>query len=218
MKLNWLIESIAQKQAITDCDRFLFRFSSSGKQNDLGEDGADAPSPASKRSIMSMNGSISRPENRRRLEFANDKSNADKTVTSPDAPPEENVMIDQYLNASVNPSKEFKVPQALANVPQQKEDAQQQANHTVDSECNSDFSLTFSERTFLTGLVVSVIGFDENSKEMLEDECKSAGAVVISDENFSGSVDYLILPLDVLSMHDIQVKAKYVVNNNWLVS
>lgn len=208
------MESIAQKQAITNCDKFLYRL---GNQSDIGDDGADMLSPASKRNILSMNGSILRSDNnRRRLEFSNHTGNDEHTLQSQE-PQEDNVMIDQYLNASVNQNKEFKVPQPLVNVVPSRENIQN-THLNIDLESESDFSLTLTEKNFLTGLVISVIGFDKESKELLVSDCKACGAVVIDDENFSGTVNYLILPVDTYTMDGIQIKAKYIVNHNWLVS
>lgn len=221
VKLGWLVESIAKKQAITECDKYLYRLMSN-KANDIGDEGANAPSPASKQSILSMNGSLSKPDtqrNRRRLLFPSDRDDEDKTVTSSDsdAPNEDNIMIDQYLFAPAGRDTEFKVPQPLASVAQPKADAQP-VNETVQSEGESDFSLTFTERNFLTGFVVSVIGFDSESSEMLTADCKAAGAVVINDDNFGGSVDYLICAIDIMSLDGVQMQPKNIVNHNWLVS
>lgn len=51
-------------------------------------------------------------------------------------------------------------------------------------------------------------GFDNESRETLVADCQNAGAEVIEDDNYKSSLDYLILPVDAITMDGITVKAK----------
>lgn len=226
LKLDWLVESIAKRQAITEYDKYIYRFSSC-KSNNVADDSANVPSPASKRNILSMSGSSLKPSNRRRLEFASGSELTNRPFTPNNGVKEkslnhgnenlEDIIIDQYLSSTVVQDNHFKVPQALVNAAQLQTSVLPPVDQSLDSEHGSDYSLTFSESNFLNGFTVYILGFDTESNEALIDDCKAAGAVVIIDDHFKGSVDYLILPLDILSMNDVQVKAKHIVNQHWLV-
>lgn len=68
---------------------------------------------------------------------------------------------------------------------------------------------------FLANRTVYIKGFDEESYKSLVHDCQTGGAEVIEDDNYNGTVDFLILPLR--AMDGITVKAKKIVNSNWMV-
>lgn len=232
MKLEWLVESIEQKTAVTDCDQFLYRLNN-GKQNELPEEAA--PSPASKRNILSMSGSSGKRVHRTRLNFDDSSSTPSKVpnveplackqpITNENA---EDQMIDQYLNAVETVAKPstpkqaieaFKVPSAQA-LPAQAAAVFATVSGSTESESQSEYSSTMPElMDFLANLKVYVTGFDDESHDSLVNDCTNAGAEIIFDENYKGKVDYMILPIDYMTMDGIKIKAKHLVNHNWLVS
>lgn len=81
----------------------------------------------------------------------------------------------------------------------------------------SDQSTELSQNMFLDRKKVYIRGFDNESQESLVEDCKAAGAEVIEDHNYGGVVDLLILPVDAITMDGITVRAKCIVNHNWLV-
>ncbi|XP_055297166.1 DNA topoisomerase 2-binding protein 1-A [Sitodiplosis mosellana] len=235
VKLDWLLESIAQKTAV-DSDRFIYHLNV-GKSNAVADEQATAPSPATKRNIllMSQTSKLSTPK---RLDFDGDASTAkdqsthnESTLKSQDQRNKraqaEDDLIDQYLKApapaqTLAPAKEpvagpskttndvFKVPaQPTAN----------EESRFTDFESESEFSVTMNNQvTFLANLKVYIKGFDIESHESLVEDCRIAGAEVIEDDNYKGTVDFLILPVDAITMNGINVKAKRIVNHNWLIN
>lgn len=238
--MEWLVESIKEKVAV-DSDRFLYHLNT-GKPNTMPDE--SAPSPASKRNILLMSGQTSKPCTPRQLNFndSTDQSPADKTLTSQTARPlaaADNEIIDQYLKApapapkvapeTIPPNEKLPTVEPVAGpsritsdgfkVPAQPMPAcstqNDSAAHEFDSELGSVFQ---SQVEFLANFKVHVRGFDTESHESLVDDCKIAGATIIDDENYSGTIDLLILPVDAISMDGIKLKAKTIVNHNWLVS
>lgn len=242
VKLEWILESILQK-SVADCDRFIYQLNA-GKSNPIVDDHVAAPSPASKRNILLMSGQTPKNATPKRLNF-NDSTvstpknqsptdNGNDSDHSKDQADDE--LLDEYLQApmasevpvpipvsSKPPSKEpvagpsnaddgFKVPAQ----PRSKDDIE--ANRTdLDSDMNFD-STALSQLTFLDKMKVHIQGFDKESHESLVDDCKMAGAEIIDDDSYSGTVDLLILPVDAMTMDGITIKAKCIVNHNWLVS
>lgn len=235
LKMEWLVESIAKKTAIMDYERFLYRLGGTGKSADAVEEASSAPSPASKRNILSMTGNSAKPANRRRLEFQNNeepmKGNASITseLSRTDFPIDENMenlILDQYMNASVNKEKSmFKVPAPVAvaakNAPEPLLNNYVPMNpseQSIDFEDSSVMTDSETEYNFLQNKTVYIHGFDEESIAALIHDCELGGATVITDNNSKHVVDYMILALDILSMHGIMVKARNIVNHHWLVS
>lgn len=236
MKLDWLVESIAQKTAV-DCEKFKYSLNS-GKSN-VDDEQATAPSPASKRNILLMSGQSSKQATPKRLNFDSTSMNnsmADKnqslnndSLKSQDtaARPEDDI-IDQYLKAP--PPKEPTVqpvePEANTSSDVFKIPAQPQPNiqstaqsDITDFESESEFSVSINNQVlFLANLKIFIKGFDPESHESLVEDCKIAGAEVIEDDNYKGTVDFLILPVDAITMDGINITAKNIVNHNWLVS
>lgn len=70
---------------------------------------------------------------------------------------------------------------------------------------------------FLANCTVYIKGFDEESHKSLVHDCRIGGAEVIEDDNYDGTVDFLILPLRAITMDGINVKAKKIVNSHWMV-
>lgn len=225
--MDWLVESILKK-CVIDSEKYLFCLN-----NDKQEEGIDvAPSPASKRNILSMSGS--KQGNRKRLNF--DESNTpnagesylkdiftEKTIQN-ESESIESLLINEYANAqpSINKANEtvastskggndFKVPQALGN-------SSEQNDEYTESEFDSELSSnTIEPVTFLANLKVHIRGFDVESAESLIEDCKLAGAEVILDTDSTETVDFLILPVDAMTMDHIKVKARNITNHNWLV-
>lgn len=70
---------------------------------------------------------------------------------------------------------------------------------------------------FLENFKVSLHGFDEECQSLLADDCFWAGANVIQDNDYSGEVDLLVMPVDAMIMEGIKVQPKLIVNQLWLV-
>lgn len=101
MTLDWLLECIQQKQMCTDIERFTYRMKVS-KGAEL--EPQDAPSPASKKNILSMtsaNDSMKAP--RKRLAFNESENNPNapnRAHVKPDDMEEQ--MLDQYLSVDAH--------------------------------------------------------------------------------------------------------------------
>lgn len=233
LTLNWLLESIQQRQPVSEREDFLYKI----KTNKAAElDVQDAPSPASKKNIMSMNhssGTFKAP--RKKLSFnetENNRNIPNKAARKSDEI--EDMVLDQYLavesrtnvtitspvNDPVKSPTTSTSPQV--SVPLAKPSATTAAPPpAADSESRFlDSQMSSSEFTqnldFLTNMKVSIIGFDTESSELLVHYCRAAGADVI--DNIDQSVDYLIVSVDKMTLDDVHVRARFVVNSNWLVS
>lgn len=214
VSLEWLAESVAKKM-VCDSEPYIVRLNS-GKP----EDEVDAaPSPASKQNILSMS-SIGRPANRKRLNFDDTQS---KAANKQPVDSHLDTLIDEYANAQPSQPREIEMQPPATNTPNKATDvfkvpqAAEPLNRTVESNFDSEYESTMSEpATFLTNMKVYVHGFDEDSTYSLIEDCELAGATVLKSGS-TEAVDYLILPLDAMSMKDIHVKPKHTVNHNWLV-
>lgn len=225
LTLGWLVECIAKKCAITEYEPYLYRLPNAAKPCDKIDDTSSAPSPASKRNILSMSGN-SKQANPRRLTFQNNEE-VDKATASmiPDASIPinenmENLILDQYMNASVNKGKSmFKMPAPVADAPKDapEQSVCQRSDESAEFE-ESSAEPSRSEYNFLEDKIVFIHGFNEESHAALVSDCELGGATVIADHNYKHVVDYMILPIDILTMDGITVKAKSIVNHYWLVS
>lgn len=243
VKLEWILESILKK-TVADCDRFIYQLNA-GKSNTMADDQAAAPSPASKRNILLMS-QTSKHATPKRLNFNDSNASTSKNQSPNDSASilphskdqADDELIGQYLQAAPPTVSEAIVPIAVATksptveaiagpsnadgafkVPAQppsKDDIENNKTD-LDSELNSDLT-ELSQLTFLDKIKVHIHGFDKESHESLVEDCKIAGAEVIEDDNYSGTVDLLILPVDAMTMDGITIKAKCIVNHNWLVS
>lgn len=243
VKLEWILESISKK-AVADCDRFIYQLNV-GKSSVLADNHTAAPSPASKRNILLMSGQTPKQGTPKRLNFndpnlttSKDQSpndNAQKSKHTTDEADDE--IIDQYLHAPPPPIP-TKVPAQIPvttnapiiepvagpsnadagfKVPAQPHPKDDCERTDLDSDSNYDNTAVLSQMRFLDKMKVHIRGFDKESQESLVEDCKMAGAEVIEDNNYSGVVDLLILPVDAITMDGITVKAKCIVNHNWLV-
>lgn len=223
MKLQWLADSITAKTAIADCQKYVYRLN--GKQNEIDDDGATAPSPASKRNILSMSGMLSKNANPKRLNFDGNTSTTGTPNKQTAADSLENLILDQYMNADDIPapvpnatstSDEFKVPKSVEQpqIPQASTDSVS----NIGSELSTMESEDVPAVRYLDKLKIYIHGFSDDSTETLIEDCEQAGAEIYSNQNFQGTVDYLIVPMDVMTMENVTVKAKHVVNQNWLVN
>lgn len=128
----------------------------------------------------------------------------------------ENMLLDQYMNAEHQKEKRHSGEQAQSPPAPVRFEKDPNTSHCSDS----DNQYTYEESevlNFFNGISVHIHGFDEESREHLIKESKAAGANVILDPNYSGTVDYLIVAMDAGQLDDISVKARNVVNQNWLV-
>lgn len=84
----------------------------------------------------------------------------------------------------------------------------------------SDDSFDETDYNFLANKMVyiHVHGFDEDSHASLVHHCILGGATVITYNNYMQTVDYMIVPIDILSMDGITGTAHNTVNQHWLVS
>lgn len=242
LKLDWLVESIANKGAIMDYERFLYRLGGTGKSADAAEEANSAPSPASKRNILSMTGNAMKPK-QRRLDFQNNeetnKANASiaSELSRTSVPADENMenlILDQYLNASVNKEKPtFKMPAPVAVAAAAATAAKPAPEPTTSNYVpmnRSELSINFDdssaagltdsepELNFLEGKTVHIYGFDEDSFAALVYDCELAGATLVSDDNHSQIVDYMIVAIDIMTLENVKIKARNIVNHHWLVS
>lgn len=212
--LHWLVESLIQKQAIVDCGPFLYLLHSN-KPTDLVD--ADAPSPATKKSIMSMNNSFKKP-NPKKLVFPTAQEEKRTTDAGSDS---EDLLLDQYIHSLSKAGEGNKANSSGGSVNSDKEEnakkPEEQGRSSASICASSEFTSEFTETVdFLRGKSVHIRGFDKESSELLIQDCRSVGAEVILDENYGGVVDYLIVSMDILTIDDIRVKAKTIVNQNWL--
>lgn len=219
--LDWLAESIKHKQSIANCDPYLYKLNPS-KSKEKAEEAADVPSPASKKNILSMTGNFKVPKPKR-LDFKSSEAenNANKSIfqiQGDDIPNDEHLedlLLDQYINADTTVSSALD-KENVEHLEEQQQNELEKPNFTY-SENQYTYEAS-EELSFLNNLTVHIQGFDEESSELLIQDCRAAGANVILDENYQGIVDYLIVSLDILSLENIRIKAKNVVNQNWLVS
>lgn len=223
VKLQWLADSIAAKTAIADCQQYIYRLN--GKQSDIDDDGASAPSPASKRNILSMSGMLSKNANPKRLNFDGNPQTNGTPNKQTAADNLENLILDQYMNPDDIPapipiapttSNQFKVPKSVDQpaIPQASTDSVS----NIGSEESTIESQDVPAVRYLDKLKIYIHGFSDDSTETLIEDCEKAGAEVYLNQNYQGTVDYLIIPMDVMTMDNITVKAKNIVNQNWLVS
>lgn len=132
----------------------------------------------------------------------------------PVAPTTTKATLAEPVAGPSNADAGFKVP--AQPVARTKDDSESDRTD-IDSEQSEFSSAMASQVTFLNKLKVYIRGFDEESQVSLVEDCKLAGADVIEDNDYSGEVDLLILPVDAMTMEGILVKPKCVVNHNWLV-
>lgn len=209
-----------------------------GKSNAIADDQSAAPSPASKRNILLMS-QTSKQGTPKRLNFDSNSLLLNTTTPTEESTIKsqaqlakiqaEDEIIDQYLKApppqpqlpaqEKEPEKPSSEPVASTSNGVFKVPAQPPAASESDFESESDFSATLNNPVlFLNNLKVFIKGFDTESHELLVNDCQIAGAEVIENDNYKGTVDFLILPVDAVTKDGIHVKAKTTVNHNWLVS
>lgn len=246
-KLDWLVECILRKVAV-DCDPYLYHLTSNKAQAMADEQAtAPSPASKRNILLMSQTSKQGTPkrlnfnDSNSSMNASKNESPSDKTLLSQTNKEQaEDDLIDQYLNAQpapapvpaavrepvAGPSKakddnNFKVPaqpQPQAQAQVQAQSLQQSSNDT-ESEYDSEYDYTpNSAIKFLANLKVMFRGFDSESHESLAEDCQIAGAEIIDDDNYKGTIDFLIMPVDAMSMHGTNVKAKQIVNQNWLVS
>lgn len=243
LTLDWLLESIAQKQPALDLDQFTYKLTT---KKPVEVDVQDAPSPASKKNIQSMNnsgGTFKVP--RKKLAFK-ETENDPNTPNRSDRQDDVDDMLDQYLTVEsrtsvkvTSPRRSKRTQNEAANKTKSPDDggttitgatfdppptagpsvARSVAAADSESSCY-DSQLSSSEMTqvldFLKGMTVCLVGFDAESNQTLTHYSRLSGADIV--ENTDREVDYLIAALDKITMDDVRVTAKYIVNFNWLVS
>lgn len=246
LTLNWLLESIVQKQPVVEVDAYTFKLTTN---KPVEVDAQDAPSPASKKNIQSMNhpsGTFKVP--RKKLAFK-ETENDPNTSNRLDQQDGMNDMLEQYLsveshtsvkvlsprrskrtqNEAANKSKSPDVGTTISEAPTfalsstvAPSIARPTTAHSANETGSScfDSQMTSSDLTqildFLKGMTVCIVGFDEESSQSLTQYSKMSGADIV--ENTDRKVDYLIAATDKMTMNDVRVKATNIVNSNWLVS
>lgn len=206
------------------------------KSTDL--DGRDAPSPASKKNILSMsssNDTFKAP--RKRLAFNESENNPNASNGANDVSDVmEELMLDQYLtvqsHANVKVTSPPPKPDAAEkgamlppSAPPAPAVVKTTSATTVTTSNDSDPKLFESQMSsseltqnldFLDNMSVCIVGFDAESYEHLAYYCQKAGAEIV--DNTDRDVDYLIASVDKITLDDVLVRATNVVNYNWLVS
>lgn len=200
MQINWLVQSIEQKAAVTDYEHVLYRL----KLNELPIE--DMLPPANNRDTVPAPSASSLV----------DYISSDKRKR----------LIDEE---AAMPSKVSKV---IEPVNEQRVDHENGEAMIIHSQLNAVDAVTMPSSKvasempelltlpelmdFLANVKVHVTGFDDDGSVL--SECSTAGAEIIFDENYMGEIDYLIVPVDIMSMDGINIKAEHVVNYNWLVN
>lgn len=246
LTLNWLIDSIEQKQAVQELDSYLYKMKTK-KAIEL--ENHDTPSPASKKNILYLTNaseSATKKGKPKKLSFNETENNPNVSNLAQANHNDDDLVLDQYLavgtrvnisvtspsaNKSMRPeSDNEKSPSAMPPPPVPHAPAAAvRTTSTVSvatASSNDSDSRIFdtqqhtSELTqnldFLIGKTVCVTGFDTESHDHLVMYCEAAGAEIIN--NSRCSVDYLITSVDKMTLADIHVEPRYTVNHNWLVS
>lgn len=70
---------------------------------------------------------------------------------------------------------------------------------------------------YFAGLTFFVDGFTAESEETLVEDIEMAGGKMVS-ARFKGTVDYVIVPMDIFRPEEVQMKGRQMVNEHWVVS
>lgn len=212
--LNWLLESIKQKQPAKE--------SSFQVELPTEEGGIDCPSPSSKKTLKSMNHSFSfkqpdLPKKKLNFEVPKEKVNTPFPEDN-----DENDLLSQYkssptLDLPPIPTKQLSNPV----IPK----ANSESNATepslqMDSCATGVSTLDYENLNFLQGMSVFIdkTQFDEEFYTQMVFECESVEGKVVSD-TFRDIVDYVFVSFERASDSDnLPVRAKHIVNELWIVS
>lgn len=224
VRLDWLLESINQKQPASEN---IYRVSLPTSRE------PDAPSPSSKKTLRSMNHSFKQPDipTRKRL-FSATAGEApppdnSSTLTKND---EEDDLLSQYSQdtpvvlmpppplAATPKSQEtpFKLPPPISTSTQSSsvELNPVPAPLTTDSEMSNGLTtLDYENLNFLQGMAVYIDPnhFDDEFHTQLVCECEAAHGNVVKS-NFKDPVDYAIVSFEkTLDVKKLPVKARHIV-------
>lgn len=231
--LDWLLESIRQLQPAPEYP-FVYTItttttssSTSSLENltfigagaDQGDASVHHASPASKKNIESMTSIRRRTPQPRRLVLnssSNEGDNSKTTNKNQLIADRESTLLAQYANAAASTSMG---PPPTRPAPGPSAAAAAVGNRGLPSVLVDDLIELDSvfEARFLIGKKVAMHGFIDDSINLMAQEMRAAGGELM-DEHYDGELDYLIVPIDVLQMDDINVRAKNIVNELWLVS
>lgn len=84
-----------------------------------------------------------------------------------------------------------------------------QENNAVNMDSSDD------NKTFLANVKFCIFGFEKEDEQQFEEDCRAWGADIVS-ENFTDTVDYLIVPIVIEADIPNEMLAKYVVNDLWM--
>lgn len=209
--MSWLLESIKLKQpACEDAHKISDKKNSSNVKTVA----PNNPSPATKKTIQSMNYSFKRPAIPKfRLEeklngnsFENIESE-DKNISKL-LPPlkHEDDLVSQYLEGNKKNELTLKPLQPTTATTNE---------HTTFDTC--EYSEDYTIKNFLEGCHCYIYGFSDVYCEQMIQDCEKAGAIVVGDA-YKDEVDFIITPSERIEIIDAPVTARNIVNDLWLVS
>lgn len=192
--LEWLLASLNAKHPANETD---FQFCVENKNAPI-----EPPSPASKKSIQSLNSTFKKPQIPK-LNFEARKPSMEPSKKKQQEE-EENIVVQQYLkNTSIDlaPPIASSTPM-LINPPQQPH--------------QSVMGTSTLTHDFLEGKVIFIDGFttDEDNDTLIKD-CLEFGANIV-EKDYTKIVDYVIVSAEGILYEDIPVKYKNLVTDIWL--
>lgn len=168
-------------------------------------------SPASKKNMASMSSTFRKPQPRR-LQMDDELVQA-QAVAQATA---ESDLLQQYL---VAPEPAPTLPPVAAAV-----DVGVVARSDTSKSSHGETSATASDATgadetvqYFSGLTFFVEGFTAESEETLVEDIEMAGGKMVS-ARFEGTVDYVIVPMDIFRPEEVKMKGRHMVNEHWVVS
>lgn len=185
--VNWLVACITEKR-IVDAKEFIFKV-------DTPNADSTAPSPATRKNIEDMNPTRRGGYTPRTLHLAND----DERIQDDN----EKTLLEQYAgpsNAQVNVQPSNSLVQRAES-----------SADTVDKDSNEIDPNLFVGRTF------ALFAFSEESTVEMSDEIEAGGGSVVTAEDFTTIVDYLVVPVNENDISGCEYKAKEIVTDLWIV-
>ncbi|KAL5275903.1 TOPBP1 family protein [Megaselia abdita] len=207
--LNWLLESIKQKQPAKESNYQV--------EIPTEEGTTDCPSPSSKKTLKSMNHSFSfkQPDlPKKKLNFEAPK---EKIINQFPDDNDENDLLQQYQNS---PSLELPpIPTKQISNPIIPVSDNTEQSLQMDS-CATVNTLDYENLTFLEGMSVFIVKsqFDEEFYTQIIFECESAKGKVVS-ASYKDVVDYVLVSFEKASdFENLPIRAKNIVNELWIES
>lgn len=208
--MSWLLESIKLKQpASEEAHKISEKINSSNVKTVAPSN----PSPATKKTIQSMNYSFKRP--------AIPKFRLDEKLKEN---PVENIELEKNISKLLPPLKheddlvsqylEGNNKNELTLKPLQPTTATTNEHTTFDT---CEYSENYTIKNFLEGCHCYIYGFSDVYCEQMIQDCEKACATVVGD-TYKDEVDFLITPSERIERIDAPVTARNIVNDLWLVS